>query len=65
MSTQRPLIMQIERYLRTTGMAATRFGCEAMRDPRFVHDLRKGRTPGPRTQSIVEHFMNASAEQRP
>jgi hypothetical protein len=62
MSTERPLLMLVERYLRTTGMSATTFGRAAVRDPRLVHDLRRGRTPGPRMRSHVEHFMNMSQE---
>jgi len=52
------LIRKIEKFLRQTGMAATVFGREAMRDPRFVIDLRNGRTPRPQTESRAEHFMN-------
>lgn len=65
MSTDRPLLMVIERYLRETGMAATTFGRAAVRDPRLVHDLRRGRTPGSRMCSIVEHFMNINREPQP
>ena len=52
------LITRIERFLRETGMAATRFGREAVRDPRFVLDLRLGREPGGRVRCRAEHFMN-------
>lgn len=62
MTDDRPLLMLIERYLRSTGMAATRFGRRAVRDPRLVHDLRRGRTPGPRVRANVEHFMNTHRE---
>lgn len=58
MSEDRPLLMLVERYLRHTGMAATSFGRAAARDPRLVHDLRRGRTPGARLRCAVEHFMN-------
>ena len=57
-STYRPLIMRIERFLRETGMPATKFGRLAVRDPRFVLDLRMGREPGSRVSCRVEHFMN-------
>lgn len=60
MSTDRPLLMLIERYLSATGMTATRFGRAAVRDPRLVHDLRRGRMPGTRMRSVVEHFMNTN-----
>lgn len=52
------LIRRIEKFLATTGMAATLFGRLAVRDPRFVLDLRMGREPRARTASRVEHFMN-------
>lgn len=58
MSTDRPLIMIIERFLRDSGMQATTFGRRAVRDPRFVFDLRQGREPGHRVRCRVEHFMN-------
>lgn len=52
------LIRRIERFLRETEMTRTRFGRLAVRDPRFVEDLRNGRLPRPATESRVEHFMN-------
>jgi len=58
------LIRKIEVFLRQTGMPATKFGRLAARDPRFVYDLRNGRTPRPRTQRYVEHFMNLYSEDR-
>ena len=39
-------------------MPATKFGRLATRDPRFVLDLRNGRTPRLRMEQKVEHFMN-------
>ena len=52
------LLPTIEKFLRRTGMPATRFGREAVRDPRLVHDLRRGRSAGNRLSRRVEHFMN-------
>lgn len=52
------LIYRIERFLRETGMPWTKFGRLATHDPRFVEDLRNGRTPRPATEKKVEHFMN-------
>ncbi|MET0587235.1 MAG: hypothetical protein ABWZ75_01835 [Novosphingobium sp.] len=57
------LIRQIERFLRETGMPWTKFGRLAAHDPRFVEDLRNGRTPRPATQARIEHFMNNYQEQ--
>lgn len=56
------LIRKIEVFLRRTGMPATKFGRLATRDPRFVADLRNGRTPRDRTERHVEHFMNIYRE---
>lgn len=52
------LIRRIERFLRDTGMPWTKFGRLAVHDPRFVEDLRNGRSPRPATEQRVEHFMN-------
>ena len=52
------LIARIERFLVRTGMSWTRFGRLATHDPRFVQDLRNGRTPRPATEQRMEHFMN-------
>lgn len=52
------LIRNIEKFLRRTGMPVTKFGRLAARDPRFVLDLRNGRTPRSTMESRVEHFMN-------
>ena len=52
------LIRKVERFLRATGMPATKFGRLATRDPRFVLDLRMGRIPRPKVERRVEHFMN-------
>ena len=60
MSTERPLLMLVERFLRETDMPATTFGRRAVRDPRFVLDLRLGRQPRSAMRCRVEHFMNIS-----
>lgn len=56
------LIRKIEKFLRQTDMSAAKFGRLAARDPRFVYDLRNGRTPRTRTEQRVEHFMNTHEE---
>lgn len=58
------LIRDIEKFLRRSGMPATRFGRLAVKDPRFVFDLRNGREPQLRTEKRVEHFMNTFKETR-
>lgn len=49
---------RIERYLRATGIAWTRFGREAMGDPSFVGDLRKGRTPRQETIDWCHEYLD-------
>lgn len=56
------LLRQIERFLRLTEMPWTKFGRLAAHDPRFVADLRNGRTPRAGTVERVEHFMNKYME---
>ena len=60
------LLNIIERYLRRSGTPPTRFGHEAMHDPRFVFDLRKGREPGKATVSrVLAYLEQAQAGSRP
>lgn len=59
-------LRSVEQFLRKTGMAPTRFGRAAVRDPRLVFDMRRGREPTVRMQRRLEHFMNKYApEVRP
>lgn len=53
-----PLLRKIEIFLNETDMAWTRFGRLAVRDPRFVQDLRNGRQPGKTVAERVEYFMS-------
>lgn len=56
------LLQRIERYLRYSGTPPTRFGREAVRDPRFVFDLRNGREPRPKTAHRVASYLEARDE---
>lgn len=51
------LIRTIEKFLRQTGMPATKFGRLAAHDPRFVLDLRNGRIPRSGTERRVQSFI--------
>ena len=53
-----PLLRKIEIFLNETDMAWTRFGRLAVRDPRFVQDLRNGRDPGKTVSERVERFIS-------
>jgi hypothetical protein len=51
------LLRRIEIFLRETDMAWTKFGRLATHDPRFVADLRNGRSPRPDTEARVDGFI--------
>lgn len=53
------LLSAIEKYLRRTNMPPTRFGREAVGDPRFVGDLRRGREPRAATVARVAAYLAA------
>ena len=53
------LLFEIEKHLRRTGVSPTRFGRDAVRDPRLVHDLRLGREPGARLVARVVAYLEA------
>jgi hypothetical protein len=52
------LLRTIERHLRQTGIAPTRFGRDAVGDPRFVDDLRRGREPRRVTEQRVRAYLD-------
>ena len=53
------LLREVEKFIRRSDIAPTRFGREAVGDPRFVFDLRRGRDPRPRTIARVRAFLEA------
>ena len=59
-----PLLPRIERYLRSSGTRPTRFGREALRDPRFVFDLRLGRQTGPTVTRRVAAYLDRMEQSR-
>jgi len=52
-----PLLKRIERHLRQSRTSATRFGREAARDPRLVHDMRCGRFLRPATARRIRAYL--------
>jgi len=52
------LLPRIELHLQRRRMAPTRFGREAVNDPRFVFDLRDGRHPREATASRVCAYLD-------
>jgi hypothetical protein len=53
------LLRRIESYLNASGTSPTRFGRVAASDPRFVFDLRKGRTLRPETRARIAAWLDA------
>ena len=53
------LLREIEKFLSSNAIAATRFGRDAVGDPRFVFDLRRGREPRERTIRKVRRYIEA------
>ena len=51
------LLREVEKFLRQSDIPPTRFGREAMRDPRFVFDLRNGRDPRSGTVERVRAYL--------
>jgi len=52
-----PLLAEIEAFLATHDMAASRFGLLAMGDSHLVRDLRDGRRSWPENEQRVRSFM--------
>ena len=50
---------KIEKFLKRSRMSASKFGRLAARDPRLVHDLRRGREPGDAMAARIEAFIVA------
>ena len=53
---------EIELFLRRTGMAPTRFGRLAAKDPRLVFDISMGRELRPALAARVRAFVQAHAQ---
>ena len=52
---------KIENYLKHSGMSATEFGRRVARDPRLVHDVRRGREVGARMVERIDTFIGDTA----
>lgn len=55
-------LQTIYHYLRESGLPETKFGRLAVRDPRLVGDMRRGRRIGPSVRARIERYI---AEHRP
>ena len=54
------LLREIEKFLNRSHTTPTRFGRDALGDPRFVFDLRRGREPRAVTVKRVREFLEAA-----
>jgi sulfate adenylyltransferase subunit 2 len=54
-------LSEIERFLESSGLEPTALGKQALGDPNFVFDLRKGRSPSTRTMDKVKTWIAAQA----
>lgn len=54
----RALLQTIERHLRRSGVSPTRFGRDAVGDPRLIGDLRNGREARPETAARIFAFID-------
>lgn len=57
--SDQPIIAEVERFLKRTGMAESAFGRRAVNDWKFVRDLRQGRELRRSTEQRIRNFMSA------
>jgi hypothetical protein len=53
----------VDAFLASSGMTATAFGKEAIGDPSFVTDLKRGRSPGLGSVDRVYEFIRARTQE--
>lgn len=56
-----PILIEVERWLKRTGIAPTQFGKLSVGDPNLVFDLRAGRDPSSKTTARIRAFMQREA----
>ena len=56
------LLREIEKFIRRSEIAPTRFGRDVVGDPRFVFDLRRGREPRPATVARVRAYLEETVQ---
>lgn len=57
LTTTDSFLAEIEAFLERSGMSATAFGLETVKDPNFVADLRAGRAPSLRLVEKVDGYI--------
>jgi hypothetical protein len=50
-------VARCERFVARHDLAPSRFGRDAVNDPRFITDMRRGKVPRPATMDKVEEYM--------
>jgi hypothetical protein len=55
-------LREIESFMKIKQVPPTRFGREAVNDPRFVFDLRQGRRMNQRTLGRVEAYLSGTLQ---
>ena len=61
MSLRDEFLAEVEQFLLDQKLEPSSFGREALKDPKFVFDLRGGRSPNLRTIEKVKQFMQRRA----
>ncbi|PAL24531.1 hypothetical protein [Sphingopyxis sp. GW247-27LB] len=59
MSEGYTLLRRVSAFLNEAEMPPSLFGREAVRDPQFVFDLRRGRNPGRKVVTRADAYMQA------
>lgn len=62
MITVAEFLSRIERFIARKGLTESAFGKNALGDPNFVLELRRGRSPHLRTIERVERYMRGKSE---
>jgi hypothetical protein len=57
-------VADVEAFLVSSGMTATAFGKDAVKDPNFVPDIKAGRSPSLGLVDKVYEFMRAQTQAR-
>jgi hypothetical protein len=57
------LLQRIEFYLKRTRMRPTRFGLEAVRDPRLVFQMRRGRVVRPPLEAKIVAYLDRAEQE--
>lgn len=57
------LMRRIERFLQRADMAPTRFGREAVGDPRLISDMKNGRELRDATIARIQAWLDAQEKQ--